>query len=236
MFETVKSIIVSPSTEYGMLSFVEENYLKAIYHLSDSGKRSVNTNTLADEMKTAPASVSDMVKRLSQKKMVEYRKYRGVNISEEGKSKALHVIRKHRLWEVFLVEKLNFHWDQVHEVAEQLEHIKSPLLIKRLDEFLGFPKYDPHGDPIPDENGLLIEKRKDPISDLAVGITGVVVGVNDSSSAFLKYLDKVGISIGTKVSIEDRMEFDGSVDIKIDGSKSITISSTVAENILLSEA
>jgi len=219
-----------------MLSFVEENYLKAIYHLSESGKRAVNTNALSEEMKTAPASVSDMIKRLSQKKMVQYQKYKGVNISEEGKKKALHVIRKHRLWEVFLVEKLNFHWDQVHEVAEQLEHIKSPLLIQRLDEFLGFPKYDPHGDPIPDENGQLIEKRKDPISKLSVGVQGIVVGVNDSSTSFLKYLDKVGISIGTKLTIDDRMEFDGSVDMTIDNKKSITISLTVAENILLSEA
>ncbi|MGW8123967.1 metal-dependent transcriptional regulator [Roseivirga echinicomitans] len=219
-----------------MLSSVEENYLKAIYHLSESGKRAVNTNALSDEMKTAPASVSDMVKRLSQKKMVQYQKYKGVNVSEEGKKKALHIIRKHRLWEVFLVDKLDFQWDQVHEVAEQLEHIKSPLLIKRLDEFLGFPKYDPHGDPIPDENGQLIEKRKDPIAQLAIGIQGIVVGVNDSSTSFLKYLDKVGISIGSKLSIDDRMEFDGSVDITIDNKKSITISLTVAENILLSEA
>lgn len=219
-----------------MLSFVEENYLKAIYHLSESGKRAVNTNMLADEMKTAPASVSDMVKRLSQKKMVQYQKYKGVNISEEGKTKALHVIRKHRLWEVFLVDKLNFHWDEVHEVAEQLEHIKSPLLIKRLDEFLGFPKYDPHGDPIPDENGQLVEKRKDPISELDLGVNGIVVGVNDSSTSFLKYLDKVGISIGSKIQVKDRMEFDGSVDILIDNQKSITISLTVAQNILLSEA
>tara|TARA_R110001599_G_scaffold151792_4_gene336787 strand:+ start:7284 stop:7943 length:660 start_codon:yes stop_codon:yes gene_type:complete len=219
-----------------MLSFVEENYLKAIYHLSEGGKRSVNTNALSEEMKTAPASVSDMIKRLSQKKVVEYQKYKGVNVSDEGRKKALHVIRKHRLWEVFLVDKLNFHWDQVHDVAEQLEHIKSPLLIQRLDEFLGFPKYDPHGDPIPDENGQLIEKRKDPISELSIGIQGIVVGVNDSSTSFLKYLDKVGISIGTKLTIDDRMEFDGSVDITIDNKKSITISLTVAENILLSEA
>ncbi len=168
--------------------------------------------------------------------MVQYQKYKGVNISEEGKTKALHVIRKHRLWEVFLVDKLNFHWDEVHEVAEQLEHIKSPLLIKRLDEFLGFPKYDPHGDPIPDENGQLVEKRKDPISELDLGVNGIVVGVNDSSTSFLKYLDKVGISIGSKIQVKDRMEFDGSVDILIDNQKSITISLTVAQNILLSEA
>ncbi|WP_323756604.1 metal-dependent transcriptional regulator [Roseivirga sp.] len=219
-----------------MLSFVEENYLKAIYHLSEGGKRSVNTNALAEEMKTAPASVSDMIKRLSEKKMVDYQKYRGVNVSEKGKFKALHVIRQHRIWKVFLVEKLNFQWDQLDEVAEQLEHIKSPLLLQRLDEFLGFPKFDPHGDPIPDENGQLIEKRKDPITQLPVGTSGIVVGVNGSSASFLKYLDKVGISIGTRLQIVDRMEFDGSVDVTIDGKKTITISMAVAENILLSEA
>ncbi len=219
-----------------MLSFVEENYLKAIYHLSEAGKRSVNTNTLAEEMKTAPASVSDMIKRLSEKKMVDYQKYRGVNVSEKGKIQALHVIRQHRVWKVFLVEKLNFQWDQLDEVAEQLEHIKSPLLFQRLDEFLGFPKFDPHGDPIPDENGQLTEKRKDPIAQLPVGTAGIVVGVNGSSASFLKYLDKVGISIGTRLQIMDRMEFDGSVDVTIDGKKTITISPTVAENILLSEA
>lgn len=196
----------------------------------------MNTNALAEEMKTAPASVSDMIKRLSEKKMVDYQKYRGVNVSEKGKFKALHVIRQHRIWKVFLVEKLNFQWDQLDEVAEQLEHIKSPLLLQRLDEFLGFPKFDPHGDPIPDENGQLIEKRKDPITQLPVGTSGIVVGVNGSSASFLKYLDKVGISIGTRLQIVDRMEFDGSVDVTIDGKKTITISMAVAENILLSEA
>ncbi|MBO6763226.1 MAG: metal-dependent transcriptional regulator, partial [Roseivirga sp.] len=136
-----------------MYSLSEENYLKAIYHLSNHGQDSVNTNAIAEEMKTAPASVSDMIRKLSKKKLVDYQKYRGVNISTKGKDIALKVIRKHRLWEVFLVEKLNFHWDEVHEIAEQLEHIQSPVLISKLDEFLDFPKHDPHGDPIPDDDG-----------------------------------------------------------------------------------
>lgn len=136
-----------------MFSYVEENYLKAIYHLSDHGQKSVNTNAIAEEMSTTAASVSDMIKKLSQKKAVMYQKYRGVNVSAKGKDVALQVIRKHRLWEVFLVEKLKFKWDEVHEIAEQLEHIKSPLLITRLDDFLGYPKHDPHGDPIPNEHG-----------------------------------------------------------------------------------
>jgi DtxR family Mn-dependent transcriptional regulator len=214
-----------------MLSFVEENYLKAIYHLSNSGEVSVSTNALADEMKTTPASVSDMIRKLSKKEVVHYKKYQGVNISEDGKTRALKVIRKHRLWEVFLVQKLDFHWDQVHEIAEQLEHIKSPLLIKRLDEFLGFPKYDPHGDPIPDEHGQFTESKREQLSDMAKGLSGIVVAVEDSGTAFLKYLDKVGISIGTKITVDDVAEFDGSMDITIDQKKSISVSKTVADNI-----
>lgn len=217
----------------GMLSFVEENYLKAIYHLSNSGEESVTTNALAEEMQTTPASVSDMIRKLSKKEVVNYKKYQGVNVSEEGKLIALRVIRKHRLWEVFLVEKLEFNWDEVHDVAEQLEHIKSPLLIQRLDEFLGFPQYDPHGDPIPDENGQFTESKREPLSQTQIGITGVVVAVEDSGTAFLKYLDKVGISIGTKITVEDIIEFDGSMDITIDQKKSITVSQTVADNIWL---
>ena len=216
-----------------MLSFVEENYLKAIYHLSQTGDCDVTTNALAEEIKTTPASVSDMIKKLSKKKVVNYQKYKGVNVSEEGKLIALQVIRKHRLWEVFLVEKLSFNWDQVHEVAEQLEHIKSPLLIQRLDEFLGYPKYDPHGDPIPDENGQFTESKKEPLSEVPVGQLGVVVAVQDSGTAFLKYLDKVGIQIGSKIMVDELIEFDGSMDITIDQKKSITVSKTVAENIWL---
>lgn len=216
-----------------MLSFVEENYLKAIYHLSNSGENEVTTNALAEEMQTTPASVSDMIRKLSKKAVVNYRKYQGVNVSEEGKLLALQVIRKHRLWEVFLVEKMGFNWDQVHEVAEQLEHIKSPLLIQRLDEFLGYPKYDPHGDPIPDEHGQFTESKKQPLCETQIGSTGIVVAVQDSGAAFLKYLDKVGISIGTKISVDDLIEFDGSMDITIDQKKSITVSKTVAENIWL---
>jgi DtxR family transcriptional regulator, Mn-dependent transcriptional regulator len=218
-----------------MLTFIEENYLKAVYHLSGGGSASVTTNMLAEEMKTSPASVSDMVKKLAAKKVVDYQKYQGVKITEDGKTKALGVIRKHRLWEVFLVDKLKFKWDEVHDVAEQLEHIKSPLLIQRLDEFLGFPKNDPHGDPIPDENGNFTEKKKLPLNELKEGSTGIVVAVDDSSIAFLKHMDKMGISIGTKIQIVEIIEFDQSMDIQIDKNKNLTISKTVAENILISQ-
>lgn len=190
----------------------------------------MNTNAIAIELNTTPASVSDMIRKLSKKKAVHYEKYRGVNVSSKGKETALRVIRKHRLWEVFLVQKLKFKWDEVHDIAEQLEHIKSPLLIKRLDEFLGYPKYDPHGDPIPDEDGNISKLKKQALSSSDVGSKGTVIGVNDSTSAFLKYLDKVGISIGSELKILDKNEFDGSLDIELQD-KTITISPVAAENI-----
>lgn len=214
-----------------MFSYVEENYLKAIYHLSDHGQKSVNTNAIAEEMSTTAASVSDMIKKLSQKKAVMYQKYRGVNVSAKGKDVALQVIRKHRLWEVFLVEKLKFKWDEVHEIAEQLEHIKSPLLITRLDDFLGYPKHDPHGDPIPNEHGEFSTLKKQGLDETETGLGARVIGVNDSSASFLKYLDKVGISIGTELIIVDKNDFDGSLDLLIDGTRNLTISSVAATNI-----
>ena len=176
-----------------MLSFAEENYLKAIYHLAEQSGQSVSTNAIADELNTKAASVTDMIKRLSSKGVLSYQKYKGVYVSEAGKIAALQVIRKHRLWETFLVAKLKFNWDEVHEVAEQLEHIKSPLLIKRLDELLGHPKFDPHGDPIPDENGEYKEKPKTPLFELQIEQSGIVVTVQDDSPAFLQYLKKIGI-------------------------------------------
>lgn len=214
------------------LSFSEENYIKAIYHLSNGGEDKVSTNALAESLNTAAASVSDMIKRLAGKKLVSYKKYWGVNISEQGKSAALRVIRKHRLWEVFLTSKLKFNWDEVHEVAEQLEHIKSPLLVKRLDEFLGYPKFDPHGDPIPKENGEFKLKPHVPLSQAESGQSGIIVSVNDTSSVFLKYLDKIGAHIGAKVKVQDKSEFDGSLEISIDN-KSVFVSSKASENILI---
>jgi len=215
------------------LSFAEENYLKAIYHLSSDGQRQVNTNAIAERLETKPASVSDMIRKLSDKGVISYVKYQGVNITEKGKKKALWVIRKHRLWEVFLVEKLNFHWDEVHDIAEQLEHIRSSLLIKRLDEFLEFPKFDPHGDPIPDEAGIISSKAREILSGLKSGSIGELVSMIDTGNAFLNYLDHIGMKIGTKIEIIDIIEFDGSVEIEIDNTKKLTISKQVADNLLV---
>lgn len=215
------------------LTYAEENYLKAIYHLSEGGKKGVSTNDISGEMKTKPASVSDMLRKLGDKAVIEYRKYYGVHITEEGKKLALQTIRKHRLWEVFLVEKLKFSWDEVHEVADELEHIKSRILIQRLDEYLGFPKFDPHGDPIPDEYGDVRTRPRLPLNELDLHATGQIVAVKDSSAAFLRYLDKVGAYIGARIKVTDMVEFDGSIEILVDNKKSIFMSKDVAGNILV---
>ncbi len=213
-------------------SLAEEDYIKAIYHLCQQNQEAL-TNDIAERLDTKPASVSDMLKKLADKKVVNYMKYKGVTLTEEGVKIALALVRKHRLWEVFLVEKLNFTWDEVHEVAEQLEHIHSPLLIERLDEFLGFPKFDPHGDPIPDAKGEFLVKPHIPLGEMEIGQVGRVVAVQDISALFLQYLNKVGIYIGAKVSIADKIEYDGSLEVLLDDQKTILVSKEVAKNIFL---
>lgn len=218
-----------------MLSFAEENYLKAIYHLSISGEKSVSTNSLSEEMKTKPASVSDMIKKLADKGVITYQKYQGVNISKNGAIEALKVIRKHRLWEVFLVDKLKFNWDEVHEIAEQLEHIDSPILTNKLDEFLGYPRVDPHGDPIPDEQGNFSNAPKYALSEVTLQKQVIIVGVENSDSEFLKHLDKLNISLGSKVLVSDKNEFDGLMKVEILGHGEVHLSSKVTDNLLVTE-
>ncbi|MBL7871802.1 MAG: metal-dependent transcriptional regulator [Cyclobacteriaceae bacterium] len=217
-----------------MLSLTEENYLKAIYHLSDDGSKSVLTNDLAAAMNTKAASVTDMIKKLSAKTVISYEKYYGVNVTSKGKNEALMVIRKHRLWETFLVEKLGFSWDEVHEVAEQLEHINSTRLIEKLDEFLGFPKVDPHGDPIPDNKGKLKIMPMVAIDQLNIGYQGKIAAVKDSDSQLLKYLDKIGAKPGTKLKILNKEAYDESMEVLINDHR-IFISKEVSQNILVVE-
>lgn len=218
-----------------MLSFTEENYLKAIYRLSEGGAKAVITNDIAVSMNTKAASVTDMIKKLSGKNLISYEKYYGVKITRQGKSAALMVVRKHRLWETFLVEKLNFNWDEVHEVAEQLEHIQSPLLIEKLDLFLGHPTVDPHGHPIPDKNGRIQEVRHIPLSSLELKRKSFVRSVKNGSPAFLQYLSKIGVYIGASISILEKVEFDGSLEIQIDGKKKVFVSRDAADNLLVTE-
>lgn len=215
-----------------MFTSSEENYLKAIYHLGLLSEKGVSTNAIAKKLETKASSVTDMMKKLAEKNVLIYLKYQGVTLTEEGKKTAALIVRKHRLWEVFLVEKLNFNWDEVHDVAEQLEHIKSSKLIDEIDALLGFPKQDPHGDPIPDENGNLHQIEKTLLSSLKLNETGICIGVNDSSSEFLQFLDKLGIALGQKIEVLNKEPFDGSLTIKIED-KTLSISHKIANNLYL---
>jgi DtxR family Mn-dependent transcriptional regulator len=216
-----------------MQSYTEENYLKIIYHLSEINNP-VLTNAIAERIQTKAASVTDMLRKLSEKELVNYVKYQGVTLTEKGKLTAINIVRKHRLWEVFLVDKLNFKWDEVHEVAEELEHIQSNLLIERLDQFLDFPKVDPHGDIIPDKHGNFADLSFIKLSKLKPKDKGTITGVSEHSSAFLKHLEKLGLTLGKRVEIIEVLEFDGSVELLVEQQK-INISREVAKHILITK-
>lgn len=208
----------------------EENYLKVIYHLSNLSPKGVNTNAIAAMLDTKASSVTDMLKKLSEKDWINYQKYQGVSLTDKGKLNAKIIVRKHRLWEVFLVEKLGFAWDEVHEVAEELEHIKSEKLINQLDQFLNFPSFDPHGDPIPNAKGEIIKIEKQLVSEIEVGRTITCVGVKDTSVDFLQYLNKQNISLGTKMKVLEKEPFDGTLKIEINNSV-LVISDKIANNL-----
>ncbi len=217
-----------------MYSFTEENYLKAIYKLStELGHGETSTNAIAEELDTRAASVTDMLKKLSEKDLVHYEKYKGVKLSHSGQLIALQVVRKHRLWEVFLHEKLDFGWEEVHEIAEQLEHIQSDLLIDRLDDYLGHPKHDPHGDPIPDRSGKLAENDFIPLNRVEAGTSCILTGVSDHSTSFLKSVEKWGLRIGIRLIPGDKNEFDGSLEIELPEGEKIVIGQKSAAHILV---
>jgi DtxR family transcriptional regulator, Mn-dependent transcriptional regulator len=213
-------------------SVSEENYIKSIYHLQQETGL-VNTNSLAAEMQTKAASVTDMLKKLSTKKILQYEKYKGFKLTENGKKVALSVVRKHRLWEYFLVEKLGFEWDKVHDIAEELEHISSNELIERLQDFLGSPSFDPHGDPIPDSNGKIPKLLQLNLSALPINKTAVVSSVTNQSPQMLEMLKHYFISIGTSIKVLKRFEFDGSLEIKVSKQPVCIISELIAKNIFV---
>jgi DtxR family transcriptional regulator, Mn-dependent transcriptional regulator len=208
----------------------EENYIKAIFHLQQSAG-TVTTNELARELNTKPASVTDMMKKLKVKKLLHYQPYQGFRLSQDGNKVALGIIRRHRLWEYFLAEKLKFSWDEVHEVAEHLEHVSSKKLIDKLDEFLGFPRVDPHGDPIPDQDGKIETSRQVCLMDLPLNKQATVSHVSDQSSEILELLKHKHIGIGTKLEVKRKFDFDHSMEIKIGRQSSFNISEQLAKNI-----
>ena len=213
-----------------MMTHSEENYLKAIYHLTVQLEAEVPTNAIAEMMETKASSVTDMLKKLADKALINYIKYQGVSLTEKGTHAAKMIVRKHRLWEVFLVEKLAFTWDEVHDIAEQLEHIKSEQLINKLDDFLGNPTEDPHGDPIPDAQGKITKIEKLLLSELAESETAICVGVKDSSADFLQYLNKQKIALGAVIKVLGRENFDASLHLIINDTP-LTVSSKIAGNL-----
>ena len=214
-----------------MNTFTEENYLKAIYHLSLQSA-SVSTNQIAASLNTKAASVTDMLKKLADKQLINYARYQGVTLAPRGEEIAISIIRKHRLWEYFLVEKLSFKWDEVHDVAEELEHISSKELIDRLDDFMGRPRFDPHGDPIPDVNGKFNTYQLKPVSALLVDESGIISGVREHSAAFLQYLEKIELTIGKKIKVAEIAGYDHSVVVQLNDQK-VHISREVANNLLI---
>lgn len=215
-----------------MLTAIEENYLKYIFQLADDLEvDAVKTNDLAYKLNHSPAAVTDMLKKLSEKKLVNYKRYYGVSLTKTGNTTAIRVLRKHRLWETFLVKNLKFTWDKVHDIAEQLEHIQSDELVERLDEFLGFPKFDPHGDPIPDKQGNFHISNRIVLTDAKLKQTYILANVNDESTSFLIYLNKIKVQLNDKIRILEKEAFDDSVTIVVNERKQITISHSAAQNM-----
>ncbi len=218
-----------------MLSQSEENYLKAIYKITQrSLDQTVNTKSISEELGTTPASVTDMIKRLAEKSLLSHEKYYGVALTREGQKMAISLLRKHRLWEVFLHDKLQFSWDEVHDVAEQLEHIRSVLLIERLDAFLGHPKFDPHGDPIPNEQGSFTYRNQVSLASIRdEGKTVTMLGVKKHDKNFLQYLDSIQLKPGTDLQILSIGQYDQSLKLKVDREKEVLITYEVSQDILV---
>lgn len=216
-----------------MQTLSEENYLKSIYNLEKQGLKKITPTAIAEALSNNPASVVDMIKKLTEKQLLEYEKTKGVKLTGIGKEIAISVVRKHRLWEVFLLEKLGYGWDEVHDIAEQLEHVHHIDLADRLDKFLGQPQYDPHGDPIPKANGETAITYKTLLAEIEEGKTCRVVAVKDTSTAFLQYLKKLEIGIGTKITLIEKIPFDNSIVIMIGNTVKTTVSKIFAENLLV---
>lgn len=215
------------------LSSTEENYLKAIYKLTEHDAQGASTNAIAEQLQTRAASVTDMLKKLSAKLLIDYKKYQGVTLTVEGRLTALSIIRRHRLWEVFLVQKLNFGWDEIHDIAEELEHVSEPKLIQRLDNFLGNPTSDPHGDLIPSASGELPETNQILLNKLGIGDSGMVIAVFEHDPKFLQYLDEVNLNLGKQIRVLKRVDFDDSMTISFADGRELVVSKQVSSSIFV---
>ncbi len=216
------------------MTSTEEDYIKAIFSIAQgTANRMVGTNDIAREMDTSAASVSDMLKKLNSKELVIYEKYKGVRLSPNGTERAMFLLRKHRLWESFLVNKLGFAWDEVHDIAEQLEHVKSNELVNKLDAFLGYPKFDPHGDPIPDSNGTITLRNQVLLNTLEIGDEGTLIGVKMHNKDFLAHLNGLDLNIGTSIKVTECFPFDNSLKIMVNGKSEAYVTEIISKNIYL---
>lgn len=216
-----------------MTSLAEENYLKAIYKLHEKKGAMVSTSSIAVTLGINAASVTDFIKKMAAKKLISYQKSKGVSLTEKGRLIALTIIRRHRLWEVWLVNNLGFKWDEVHEIAEQLEHVMSDELVRKLDKHLGYPKADPHGDLIPDEKGQFAKNSSKPLIDCAKGDKLKFTGVTEHSNSFLQYLTKSNIRLGDEMLVEAVEDFDNSFQVKINNKDRKHLSKDVVKNLLV---
>lgn len=213
------------------LSQTEENYLKAIYKIIEKTSNAASTNAISKALETSPASVTEMLKRLAEKKLLLYEKYKGVQLKAQGEKIATSLIRKHRLWEVFLVQQLNFTWDEIHPIAEQLEHIQSPELTIALDKYLDHPRFDPHGDPIPDQEGNITVRQQIALIEGTPGNAYILVGVREHSKSFLQQLENMDLILGAELEITDRFEFDQSMKVLVNGAKEQFLSQKLSSNL-----
>lgn len=209
----------------------EENYLKSVYHLQQQGNK-VTTGELSKHLQTRPASVTDMMKKLQAKKLLIYTPYYGFRLSKAGNAAAVGIIRRHRLWEFFLAEKLNFGWDEVHEMAEHLEHVSDSRLIDKLDAFLNYPRFDPHGDPIPDKNGNMAKEKRISLQDALPGAIAEICAVTRQDNTLLEMMQQKNLHIGLKIEVKKKFSYDNSIELKINGGKIIHISEKMAREIL----
>ena len=216
-----------------MTSLAEENYLKAIYKLHERTGNMVTTSALSDSLKVSAASVTDFIKKIAAKKLVTYEKSKGVKLTEKGRLIAVNIIRKHRLWEVWLVKKIGFKWDEVHVIAEQLEHVISDELINHLDRYLGYPITDPHGDLIPDAKGHFAKTNSKPLGECTKGDKVKFIGVAEHSNSFLQYLTKSNLKLGDEILVESVEEFDNTFTVKINKKGNKIFSKAVVKNLLV---
>jgi DtxR family Mn-dependent transcriptional regulator len=215
-----------------MSSHIEENYLKAIYKQTERNKDGAYTNDIANELNVKAATVTEAFKKLGEKGLIFYEKYKAVTLTEEGRAVAVKTIRKHRLWEVFLVEKLGFKWDEIHPMAEELEHVGFEELTERLAKFLGNPEFDPHGDPIPDKNGNFAKNKSVKLTAIPVGKAAAMTGIENHTPSFLQHLDKLGLKLGAEITIKELVEFDQSILVSVNNKKEFYLSQEIANNIL----